>query len=167
VVIISVLFARRDARFGTRHIVAGQYLGFAALVAISFAAAAGLVALPDEAVGLMGLVPLALGAHGLLRARRDDGDELRDRPPGTLGVAAITVANGADNVAVYAPLFATFGLGDAAVCIAVFAAGVLALCALGAVVGTRPAVERAGAYAIPVVFIALGVFIVVESGLVT
>src|SRR3569623_651665 len=45
--------------------------------------------------------------------------------------AAVTVANGADNIAVYTPLFRTIGAGPAAVTIAVFAAGTAVLCLAG------------------------------------
>ena len=76
---------------------------------------AGLLALPDKLVGVLGLIPVALGARGLHRARRADrgAEQLRaDKAAiSTTGVASITIANGADNIAVYAPLFATIGFG--------------------------------------------------------
>ena len=87
----------------------------------------------------------------------------------TLGVASITVANGADNVAIYAPLFATIGSGEIVTTISVFFALLGLWCLGGLLIGSRPAVIRAvdwaGAYAIPFVLIALGVYIAVQSGL--
>ena len=171
VVILAVLFARRGAGFGTGHIVAGQFIGFAVLLAISFAASLGLMALPDEAVGILGLLTVAWGVVGFVRAWRgdDEEDEVGDATLTTLGVVGITVANGADNVAIYAPLFATFGVSDAIVTMVVFAVLLVALCAAGLMLGSRApvirAVEHAGAYAIPVVLVLLGVIIVAESGL--
>jgi cadmium resistance protein CadD (predicted permease) len=166
IVILSVLFARRGEDLRTSDIVGGQALGFALLVAASLAVAAGLLALPDEVVGVLGLVPIALGVRALLRR---DGD---GRPPpvaGLLGVASITVAGGADNVAVYAPLFATQGNASFVVTVVVFAAGLALWLALARLVGTRPVVirlvDRAGHLAVPFVLIALGVLIVLESGL--
>jgi cadmium resistance protein CadD (predicted permease) len=172
IVVLSVLFARRDERFRSGQIVAGQLLGFAVLVLASLLASVGLLALPEEAIGALGLVPIALGLRDLWHARQASAEE--DEPDGrqvmtTTGVAAVTIANGADNIAIYAPLFATIGAGDTAVTLVVFAVLVAAWCAVGGLIGSRPAVIRAvgwaGHYAIPFVLIALGVFIVVESGL--
>jgi cadmium resistance protein CadD (predicted permease) len=84
-------------------------------------------------------------------------------------VASITIASGADNVAVYAPLFATAGVDGFATTVVVFAVLLAALLAAGRLIGSRAAVVRAvhhaGDYAVPVVLIALGVFIIAESGL--
>ena len=181
-IVLSVLFARRDERFHGRQIVCGQFLGFSVLVAASLAVSAGLIALPDELVGVLGLIPLALGVRGLGRARRARrarrvrsadlvGEaELDDRGPlTTFGVASITIANGADNIAVYAPLFATIGFGGFAATLIVFAVLAAVWCAAGFVIGSHRAVihvvQSAGDYAIPVVLIALGVFIIARSGL--
>jgi cadmium resistance protein CadD (predicted permease) len=79
------------------------------------------------------------------------------------------VANGADNVAIYAPLFATFGAEDTTVILTVFAVLVAVWCLAGLAIGSHRTVigvvEWAGGYAIPVVLVALGVYIVAESGL--
>ncbi|MFG1860248.1 cadmium resistance transporter [Microbispora bryophytorum] len=69
VVILTVLFLSARAK-GWPHpwpIVTGQYAGIAALVLVSGVAALGLAVIPDQWVGLLGLVPLALGVRGLHR----------------------------------------------------------------------------------------------------
>ena len=176
IIVLSVLFARRDERFHTRHIVAGQYLGFAVLIGASAAASIGLLALPEEAVGLLGLIPIALGLRGIWRARRlnthSHGEERLDERAAmsTTAVATITVANGADNIAIYAPLFATIGAGGLTTTLVVFFILIALWCAAGLLIGSRPAVVRAvdwaGHYAVPVVLIALGTYIIAESGLI-
>jgi cadmium resistance transport/sequestration family protein len=172
IIVLSVLFARRDKHFRTRHIVIGQYLGFAVLIGASLAASLGLLALPAKAVGALGLIPIALGLRGLWRARRGNGGG--DTAPGrktltTTTVASITIANGADNVAIYAPLFATIGTGGITTTVIVFFALIAFWCAVAVRVGSRPIVIRvvdwAGHYAIPVVLIALGIYILAKSGL--
>ena len=175
IIVLSVLFARRDERFHTRHIVVGQYLGFAVLVGASVAASAGLLALPEEAAGVLGLIPIGLGLRGVWRARRlndhSHGEErLAERATmSTAAVASITVANGADNIAIYAPLFATIGAGGLTTTLVVFFFLIAVWCAAGLLIGTRPAVVRvvdwAGHYAVPVVLIVLGTYIIAESGL--
>jgi cadmium resistance protein CadD (predicted permease) len=86
-------------------------------------------------------------------------------------VAGITIANGGDNVAVYVPFLATLEPAEVGVVVApVFAAMTVAWVAAAALAGTRPAfvalVDRAGRFAVPVVLILLGVWIVADSGLV-
>ena len=83
-VVLAVLFSRRDKRFHARHIVLGQYLGFAMIVGGCLAAGAWLGNLSDPAVAALGLIPLALGVRGLLIG--DDDDDAPRRPvTGTLG----------------------------------------------------------------------------------
>src|SRR6478736_189626 len=77
IVILTVLFA--IAARGTSHlrgwqIVAGQYLGLITLIAVSFVAALGLTIVPDEWVGLLGLIPLAIGVLALVRTLRGKDD---------------------------------------------------------------------------------------------
>jgi cadmium resistance protein CadD (predicted permease) len=170
IVILAVLFARTGATFRARHIVAGQALGFAVLVVAGLAAGVGLLALPEEAVGLIGIVPIALGVRAFIAARRGDEDDAAPRAAiGSLGVASITIGSGADNVAVYAPLFATAGFDGFVTTVVVFGVLLAALLAAGRLIGSRSAVvravHRAGDYAVPVVLIALGVFIVLQSDL--
>ncbi len=142
-IVLSLLFARTDEHFHSRQIIAGQYLGFTVLVAVSLAVSAGLLALPDKLVGVLGVIPLALGVRGLRRARRADhgGEQLRPNtaPISTTGVASITIANGADNIAVYSPLFATIGFGGFAATLIAFAVLVTVWCAAGFLIGSHPA----------------------------
>jgi Cadmium resistance transporter len=100
-VVLTLLFAASRSTGVPRpaQIVAGQYLGFIAWVIVSVVAAAGLRLVPDAWVGLLGVVPLALGLHGLLRARHRDPTYVP--ATGTLSVAVLTIANGIDNVTVY------------------------------------------------------------------
>lgn len=89
---------------------------------------------------------------------------------GTLGVASVTVANGADNVAVYVPVFRTLGAADTAVFVLVFVVLIAVWCAAGRWLGGHPRVtrlvERAGRWLVPTVFIAIGMVILATSGVV-
>ncbi|WP_320671988.1 cadmium resistance transporter [Patulibacter defluvii] len=149
----------------------GQYLGIGTLVAVAGLAAAGLTIVPDRWVGLLGLVPLALGVRGLWAAARARAD---DQPPaplaasGVLAVAGVTIANGADNLSLYAPLFRSIGLGPSLVTVAVFAVLTAVWCAAGAWLGGhRPLVAviaRWSHWLVPAVLAVVGAVIVVESG---
>ena len=59
--ILMFFFSQTDAAFRRRHIVAGQYLGFAVLVAISLLGFFGSFILPTAWIGLLGLFPIIMG----------------------------------------------------------------------------------------------------------
>lgn len=171
IVVLTVLFvaSASQGRPRTWQIVAGQYLGLITLVATSVVAALGLVIVPQEWVGLLGVLPLSLGLWTLIRwLRSDDEDEPPVAATGMAGVAAITIANGADNIAVYTPVFRTLGPPQTAVTIAVFLICVGIWCYAGRLLGTRRKVvdtlERVEHWLVPAVFIGLGLFILLESG---
>ena len=161
--VLTVLFisSRRSGRPTRAQVVWGQYAGIGSLLAASAAVAAGLLLVPDPWTGLLGLLPVALGIRALLRLRRSDGDrgdgEGTGGPgivTGGVGVAGVTIANGADNIAVYVPVLRTAGPADAAILLAVFAVLVAVWCAAAAWLGghervTR-VVDRVGHWLVPV-----------------
>jgi cadmium resistance protein CadD (predicted permease) len=175
-IVLTVLFLSARANGVPREwrIWAGQYTGIAALVAISASAALGLTILPDRWVGLLGLVPIALGVRGLVSAIRSRsspsaGEEAPVVASGLWSVAAVTIANGADNIAVYTPMFRTIGLAASLVTVAVFAVLVAAWCAAGSWLGSHArvveVVRRYGHWLVPGVFILIGTVILLESSL--
>lgn len=112
--LLTALFA--NARLRRANVVAGQFLGIAVLfVACAIAASVSLL-IPPWWTALLGLIPLFMGLRGLVRLARgqddDDDDDEAEKAKSLSGglqvfsVAAITVANGGDNVGVYIPLFA-------------------------------------------------------------
>jgi len=167
IVVLTLLFvaARSTGRPRTWQIVAGQYLGIGALALASAVVAAGLLVVPDPWTGLLGLLPIALGVRALLDR---DADEAPAVVGSTLGVAGVTIANGADNIAVYVPVFRALGPTDSAVYLLVFVVLVALWCAAGAWLGGHPrvvrAVGRAGHRLVPAVFVAIGVVILATSG---
>ncbi|MET8123606.1 cadmium resistance transporter [Micromonospora sp. NPDC005291] len=167
IVILTLFFvaARTTGRPRTWQIVGGQYLGIGALVLASAVVAAGLLVVPDPWTGLLGLLPIALGVRAL---RSSDEDEAPAVVTGMLGVAGVTIANGADNVAVYVPVFRALGVADSAVFLLVFVLLIALWCAAGAWLGGRPQVvrlvERAGHWLVPTIFIGIGLVILVSSG---
>ncbi|WP_088992918.1 cadmium resistance transporter [Micromonospora echinaurantiaca] len=168
IVILTLFFvaARTTGRPRPWQIVAGQYLGIGALAVASAVVAAGLLVVPDPWTGLLGLLPIALGVRALLDT---DDDEAPAVVGSALGVAGVTIANGADNVAVYVPVFRALGPADSAVFLLVFVVLIALWCAAGAWLGSHPRVtrlvERAGHWLVPTIFIAIGVVILTTSGI--
>lgn len=161
------------AFFGDPHlrpstIVAGQFLGIGALVAVSTFAALPAITLPEGFTAFLGVVPLALGLHGLrgLWCGADTAD-LKGGVPRQgcgqlLGVAGIVVANGGDNLGVYIPLFAS-APATVPLYAAVFALMTGLWCLVGyLLVSSRAVAEhvrRYGHVVLPFVLIALGLWI--------
>lgn len=148
------------------QVVTGQYLGFAALVAASIGIAAGLGFVPDQWIRLLGLVPLALGCWGLVRAGRSGhGDESPVHITGVSGMAALTVISGADNLSIYPALLRTQSTPDATITVVVLLAGVAVWCALAWRLGTHKrvvsALDRVKRWLVPGVLAVLGAVILI------
>jgi cadmium resistance protein CadD (predicted permease) len=139
-IVLTVLFlSARAAGRPPWRIWAGQYLGIGVLVGVSLLAALGLTLVPDRWVPLLGLVPLGLGLWGLISGLRDRGAD--DSAPvsahNVFAVAGITIANGADNIAVYTPVFRTMDASGAIVLVAVFAVLVAVWCMAASWLGSH------------------------------
>ena len=99
--LLSVFFARREPM---RRVMAGQYLGFAGIVALSMLGFWAALAIPLAWFRFLGILPLAIGIKRLLHIRK--AEVLIASNFTVLSIAAITLANGGDNLAVYTPFFA-------------------------------------------------------------
>ncbi len=66
ILILMLFFSQVNAVFQKKHIVTGQYLGFAALVMASLPGFFGSLLLPRPCIGLLGLVPIAIGISRLM-----------------------------------------------------------------------------------------------------
>ena len=165
-VLLAVFFGQAAGRRGELKVVAGQFLGFAAILAVSVAGALGAGLLPDGAVRWLGVLPVLLGIRAAWQARRQDDDEPAPAA-GLLGIATVCFANGGDNVGVYVPAFAATGPAGLAGYVVVFLAGVAVWCVAGRFLATRPGVARVlarwGHVVLPVVLIALGVLILLGA----
>lgn len=117
ILVLLVFFSQVNNSFRYRHIIAGQYLGFTILVLASLPGFFGSLILPKPWIGLLGIVPIVIGISRLLEEQTDNLEEseteiasessfLSFLSPQTCGVAAVTFANGGDNIGIYVPLFA-------------------------------------------------------------
>lgn len=174
VIVLSLFFAKGAGATGTTaKITAGQYIGFGAILLVSVLVALGADAfLPEAAVAYLGLIPLLLGMNAAWRAWRTRGQDDDDDDPGravsVLTVAAVTFANGGDNIGVYVPVFLTVGVAGISAYVLVFLALVAVLVLLARFVATRRPIaellERWESVLFPAVLIVLGVVILLEGG---
>jgi cadmium resistance protein CadD (predicted permease) len=152
-----------------------QFMGISALFFASFILALTALLIPAAYLGLLGLAPIAIGLsklRDLLRGKEETEEEL-ERHEGVgintnvLAVAAVTVANGGDNISTYVPIFATHSIK------AVFLIGVvfLILTAVWCLVShymvhhpkIRGPIQRYGHWIVPFVLIGLGVMILHDA----
>ena len=177
IIILSLFYARGAGQPGTtRKILTGQYLGFGGILLVAVLVSLGArTFLPEDALPYFGLIPLALGLYAAWRAWRNRGDDddddeakVADKQVGVLTVAAVTFANGGDNIGVYVPVFATASTTAIIAYCLVFLALVGLLVLAAKYVATRRPIaeilERWEHILFPLVLIGLGIVILLEGG---
>ena len=176
IVILSLFFGRGQGQPGiTRRILAGQYLGFVGILGAAVAATFGAqVLLPEEILPYFGLIPLGLGLWAAWQAWRNRGQEdddeaqLEGKRVSVWTVAAVTFANGGDNIGVYVPVFVSISWSAVLAYCVVFLLLVAALVFLAKWISSRKpiaeALERWEHILFPAVLIGLGVIILVSGG---
>ena len=178
ILILMLFFSQVNATFRKRHIVSGQYLGFAALVLASLPSFFGSLLLPRPCIGLLGLVPIAIGISRLVNSSEEnhgDAEETQAQSawfssfisPQVYSVAAVTFANGGDNIGIYMPLFANCTWQSLVIILGVFFSLVGAWCLAAYQLTQVPAIAdnltRYGNYLVPFVLISLGILILIDS----
>jgi len=183
-VILMLFFAQINAVFRPKHIVVGQYLGFGALILASLPGFFGGLIVPKPWIGLLGLVPIAIGLYQLIHP--EDENEVQTvandfqstiklpilsalglLAPQSYQVAAVTIANGGDNIGIYVPLFAASSAASLRVILGVFFVLVGVWCYVAYQLARHPIVARVltryGAAIVPFVLIGVGIFILIDS----
>jgi cadmium resistance protein CadD (predicted permease) len=172
VVVLTLLSgsSRANGRPRRWEIWAGQYAGFAVLVGVSVTAGRGLALVPEHWLWLLALIPLGMGLVTLAAAIRSV--RLGEAPQvpsagGLLGVATLTIVNGADNVAAYTPLFADAAIAQTAVTLAVFVVCVALWCLAGGLLVRHERVtgviKRYGHWILPAAFLLIGLYLLHET----
>ncbi len=195
IVILTLFFAKVNETLRRRHVITGQYLGFLGLIAASLPGFLGGMLIPKVWVGWLGLLPIAIGIHHLLHREADEttlqtpsavqdkgGDSTgqmtpraisRSRlasilSPPTYQVAAVTLANGGDNVGIYVPLFAHSTLAELTIILSAFLVMIGIWCIIAYQLAQHPLLShvltRYGHRLVPFILIGLGIFIFMDSG---
>ena len=166
--VLALFFGQTRGLRQRMSVVAGQYLGFAALVAISLLGYFARLVVPRAWIGLLGLLPVAIGVRKLLEGRKTEDDSAQKLSASSVfAVAAVTFANGGDNIGIYTPLFAASDAGSLIVILSVFFLLLALWCLVGYYLGSHPVVsrilDRYGHLIVPFVLIGLGLYIMYES----
>ncbi|MBW4631029.1 MAG: cadmium resistance transporter [Iphinoe sp. HA4291-MV1] len=181
IIILMLFFSQVNATLRHWHIITGQYLGFAVLVIASLPGFFSGLFLPQSWLGLCSLLPIAIGIKCLLSQDDDDQETTVTEQSQShqllltkflnlqiYSVAAITIANGTDNISIYVPLFASSTWESLLVILSVFFTLVGVLCYAAYRLTHQQAIAdiltRYGNSFMPFVLIGLGAFIFVKSG---
>jgi cadmium resistance protein CadD (predicted permease) len=172
--------------FPVRQIVLGQYVGIGLLIAISALGSLIALVVPPYIIGLLGIVPIAIGLRRLVQIIKTK-DKLSSPPPtqatkassnrsnkqylSFVTVAAITFSNGGDNIGVYTPMFAQYNsITQVTTLIVVFIAMTAVLCTAAYYLVNHPLVasriRRVGHIIMPFVLIGLGIYILAQGFLI-
>ena len=172
-VLLMVFFSQVPSRFSYHQIFWGRYLGFAALIALSLPGFFGGLVLPKAYIGLLGLVPIAIGLRQLLKREDEAEVKVANAPKLPFGnvqmasVAALTLANGGDNIGIYVSLFAGQTWAELGLTLLVFGVLVALWYWLAQALVSHPLMGNrlttVGHRLMPFVLIGLGLFILIDS----
>ena len=174
-VILLMFFARAKTRKEYRDIYIGQYVGSVTLIVISLFFAFVLNYVPEKWIlGLLGLIPIYLGikvaiyddCEGEKRAKKELNEKGLSKLVGT--VAIVTIAScGADNIGLFVPYFVTLSVTNLLITLFVFLILIFFLVftaqKLANIPGVGEIVEKFSRWIMAVIYIALGLFIIIEN----
>lgn len=168
VLLLLVLGTARD-QTAWHQIVIGQYIGFCVLLVAGLAGAALFGFIGAQWIGLLGILPIALGVNGFRRAIRhtDDTPATNRFTGGIVQVAIVTVANGGDNISVYIPLYRELGAGSKVVASGAMLVMLGLWCATALIVGHHarliPGIVKIGRWLTPSVYVVIGVLVILRA----
>ena len=174
-VILLIYFAKANTKKEYKDIYIGQYLGSLILIIVSLFLAFVLNYVPEKWIlGLLGLIPIYLGikvaiyddCEGEKRAKKELNNKGLSKLVGT--VVLVTIAScGADNIGLFVPYFVTLNSIELLTTLLVFVTLIFILVFtaqnLAKIPGIGEVVEKFSRWIMAVIYIALGVFIVIEN----
>lgn len=174
-VILLIFFARAKTKKEYKDIYLGQYLGSVILILISLFLAFVLNYVPEQWIlGLLGLIPIYLGikvaiyddCEGEKRAKKELNEKGLSKLVGT--VSLVTIAScGADNIGLFVPYFVTLDIVELLTTLIVFLVLIFFLVftaqKLARIPGVGEIVEKFSRWIMAVIYIALGLFIIIEN----
>ena len=188
---LTAFFGKVNRSFLPRHVVIGELIGFSILLSISLIGIWIGLALPQQTIGLMGILPILIGLRALLDQWLGDtpSDQLisakkyanltgfESRKPSLIAVLAdrqtyrvsmVTISNGGNNLSIYIPLFASLPVAKTLVTIPVLYGFILTWLFLSYHLTRAPGIallmNRYAPRLFPYILIWLGFRIMLDSG---
>lgn len=170
--ILMMLYGSK--KYTASEIMLGQYAGLGALLLFSFLISLLGYIIDPRFIGLLGFFPIYLAVRqfiALFKKNVDAKFHSTLRKSGFLAIAAVTIANGGDNVGVYVPLLSTFTWIAKFQLLFVFFIMVYVWCRGAKYLSEHPwmagPLNKFGHLLVPVVLLFLGMFILYYSGSLT
>jgi cadmium resistance protein CadD (predicted permease) len=163
IIILMLLFAQPNVNFS--RILFGKWIGIGILTAISLFGAFGIGLILPEYIRILGVIPILLGFKAFFSYRKDQDESPTEEKKNVAiwNVAAITIANGADNLGIYIPLFTGYSFLQILIAVAIFAVMTFLWCILGSKISKLSPIQKLmrkySRIAVPVIYIALGIYI--------
>jgi cadmium resistance protein CadD (predicted permease) len=170
--ILTLFYGSR--KFKSLQIVLGQYLGIGTLVLISLVGSYIGSFFDERYIGFLGLFPIYLAIRHIVELIRKDKNEddkeieqVKISSSGIVAIAGVTIANGGDNIGVYVPLLTTMSFVEKTELIVIFVVMTYVWCRSAKYLASHPLIakqlDKYGHVIMPIVLLALGVFIIRES----
>jgi cadmium resistance protein CadD (predicted permease) len=167
-----------SSKFHKFQVVVGQYLGIGLLVVIGALGSLLALVIPQQIIGLLGLVPISIGIIRLVQLRKHESsvqehtnEHVTSRWHNHLSmltVAAVTFSNGGDNIGIYTPLFAKYSSAMEVIFISIIFmvmtavwCGVAYYSVSHPLIATR--IRKTGHIIFPFVLIGLGIYILTSG----
>ena len=184
--VLMLFYAQVNEKLRKRDIVIGQYIGIFILIAVSLLGAFGVSFIPQKYTGLLGIIPIILGIKEWieykndkhLQSSDDENSTLKipaEREPAVfgiikpeiLGVILVILANGADNIGIYIPLFSGYTGNQIFLTVIIFAVMTGLLCWISDKIVSFPkiksGIQKYKHIIVPAVFIGIGIFIIADG----
>lgn len=166
--VVTMLYAGAKNRKEKRNITAGEFAGLSATFLIGLAGAFAARLIPEKFIGLLGIIPIIVAVKFIIEAvkEKDDDDGIEVKSLSVISVALISLSNGGDNIGVYIPVLAEYGIPEIIISFAVLLVYISLFCLLAYGIGRVPVirkiVSRYKNILIPAVLIILGAYILIS-----
>jgi cadmium resistance protein CadD (predicted permease) len=160
--LLGLLFSQVDNVITRKDITIGQFLGVGFLIFVSFLSSFGAILIPSDLIRVLGFLPIIIGIlklKTLWSTSIEDSNAVKN-VGSMVSIALVTAANGGDNVGVYIPLFASYGLENKLLIVTIFFGMIGLWLVIAQKLVSLPAlstkIQKYGKYIIPFVLIAIG-----------
>jgi cadmium resistance transport/sequestration family protein len=173
-VVLTTIFAYAERRKAVAQVYAGQLISQALILTISVLAAFGIETISQKGIGLLGVLPIVLGIRILLGG--DDEDQAHetanrlDSSAGfTLTVALIAIGGGGEELAVFIPFLGSLAVPELVMALLTLLLLVPVWCRVSQRIASIKRIQewiaRYQRLFVPVIFIGLGAFVIIDSGI--
>lgn len=171
--VLTFLFSIAKTSKDRITIATAQYCGLVILTLVGTIIGKLINGVSPHLIGLIGVIPIIMAIHLLLKRFRKSSDMGEDVPQQSvisfIFVISITISNGADNISVYVPLFSQFNILRYSFMLIIFAIMTFIWVLIGYNLARLPIIRntlaKTNQIAIPIILFLIGCYIISKNGL--